>query len=293
MKLLRFSLPVLLFMLILSNGASSATGQFNDFRKALRSGDNETAAVILHEILNSNPFNSGLWKEAADICREQRMASQALVFYKAALNLEKNTRTQAILKNRIDALKKNYCSGLKVDYVVTFATVSVKLLKNILNLPKPAGLQVLESGIRELPGIVVATEKDLKDLEENPGNGTKVAYIDTMQNVKIAKNGKISDNLDNTIPVDRMPSYNQAELMKNLQYPEEAIMNRQQGTVIVKVFINAQGKPIKPEIKSTDNKIFNKAAMDAVLKTKYMPAQQNGQPVGCWMFITIEFVLKK
>ncbi len=297
MLTLKYPLIICIYLLFIFSNLHSAD-RFDEFRQSVKAGDNETAAVILHEIVKSDMYSAQLWREAADICLEESKVSQALVFYKASLNLEKNNAMQDRLKKKIESIKSNCCTGFKLDYVVTFANISVKLLKNLLNLPSPDKLEPTQSGARELPGLVVSSEKELSRLEKktgiSPGNSDDVAYIDTAGKSKKpkskAKNKSIA--IDNTVPVEKMPSYNQAELMKNIVYPEDAIIKMKQGKVIVKVYISSEGKPIKPEIKSSTNKIFNKAAMDAVLKTNFEPAKQNGQPVGCWMFINIDFVLK-
>jgi TonB family protein len=296
---MKFIKNLMLFLLcnLLITVASYSAGDFEEFRTALQNGETETAAVILHEILIADQFSSQLWKQAADICLELKKVTQALVFYKAALNLEKSTPLLNQLKNKIENIKTNCGSDFKIDYVVTFATISVKLLKSILSLPIPADIAPTASGIREIPGLAVKTEKELEKLENSSGsikNSEEVSNIDTKKKnrTKKSKNRDEESTINNTIPVEKMPSYNQTELMKNIVYPEDAILNMKQGKVNVKVFINSEGKPIKPEIKSSTNKIFNKAAMDAVLKTNFESAKQNGQPIGCWMYINIYFVLK-
>jgi TonB family protein len=282
----------ILIALIINQIDTIGASNFAEFKDALIKGETETAALVLHELLKPDPYSSQIWKQAADICFERNMTTQTLVFLKAALNLEKNINSQNQLKSRIDILKENCCTDIKLEYVVTFANTSVKLLKNLLNLPAPSELEPLKNGERQLPGLVIKSEKELEALgvTENPEKSIKL---------KTKKSNKISDRrdveediIDNTVPVEKMPSYNQSELMKNIIYPEDAIIKMKQGKVVVKVFINSKGEPLKPEIKSSTNKIFNKSAMDAVLKTSYEPARQNGQPVGCWMIINIDFVLK-
>lgn len=297
MKLIRCIIIFSILFIFLST-ISKASADFDEFRSALKSGEIEKAAVILHEIVITDQFSPHLWSEAADICHEQKMVSPALVFYKAALNLEKNSVFQNQIKKKIESIKTDCCTGFKLDYVVTFATLSVKLLKNVLNLPLPEKLEPALSGAKELPGLVISSDRDIARLEKSTGinarNTGEIAYIDTNKSGKTKGKKKAKETtIDNTVPVEKMPSYNQSELMKNIVYPEEAILKMKQGKVIVKVFISSEGEPLKPEIKSSTNKMFNRAAMDAVLKTDFEPAKQNGQPVGCWMFINIDFVLKR
>jgi TonB family protein len=83
-----------------------------------------------------------------------------------------------------------------------------------------------------------------------------------------------------------------SDLQAGAEYPKLALKANIEGTVIVKVFITRAGKPTHVGILSSDNKILNQAAMDAVKKYKgFTPAMQNQQPVGMWLTIPIKFQL--
>ncbi|MGA1414539.1 MAG: energy transducer TonB, partial [Candidatus Kapaibacteriota bacterium] len=45
-------------------------------------------------------------------------------------------------------------------------------------------------------------------------------------------------------------------------------------------------------VEKTDSEIFNKSAGDAVMKTQFLPALQNGKPVACWLSVPISFKLR-
>lgn len=94
------------------------------------------------------------------------------------------------------------------------------------------------------------------------------------------------------IKVEKDPIYDDAELMKNIEYPQIAVNSNIQGRVIVNVYINKEGKPVKANITQSDSQMLNDAAVKAILKTTFAPAIQNQVPVGCWLTIPINFVLQ-
>jgi protein TonB len=99
-------------------------------------------------------------------------------------------------------------------------------------------------------------------------------------------------NDDDFIQVEKEVSFDYAELQKLVDYPELAKKAGIQGTVVIKVYINNQGKPTKTQVLASDNKMLNEAATKAITSyTGYKPAIQNKQPVGMWMSIPIKFRL--
>jgi len=94
------------------------------------------------------------------------------------------------------------------------------------------------------------------------------------------------------IAVEQEPSFDLVELQKNVEYPEMARRANISGQVVIRVYIDKEGKPKKHLIQSSDSQMLNDAAIKAVLKTVFTPAIQNKQPTGCWISIPIKFQLK-
>jgi TonB family protein len=94
------------------------------------------------------------------------------------------------------------------------------------------------------------------------------------------------------IAVEQEPSFDLVELQKNVEYPEMARRANISGQVIIRVYIDREGRPKKWLIQSSDSQMLNDAATKAVLKTVFTPAIQNKQPTGCWISIPIKFQLK-
>jgi protein TonB len=91
---------------------------------------------------------------------------------------------------------------------------------------------------------------------------------------------------------EKDPGVDIAQISQNLFYPKIAQNIGVEGKVIVSVYIDKNGKPLKTVIKQSISNMLNESAVNAVMKGIYTPALQNGNPVGCWVTIPIEFRLK-
>jgi protein TonB len=99
-------------------------------------------------------------------------------------------------------------------------------------------------------------------------------------------------NIDEFIPVEKEPYIDLADLQKRIVYPEMARKAGIEGQVVVRVLVDKNGKPKKVVVQSSDSQMLNQAAIDAVMKSTFTPAIQNGQPVMCWVSIPIRFKLR-
>lgn len=95
------------------------------------------------------------------------------------------------------------------------------------------------------------------------------------------------------IPTEIQPTTDMAALQKSIDYPEMARRAGIEGKVVIRVWIDKNGQPKKPEILKSDSKLLNDAALKAVMNAPFSPAIQNKQPVGCWMTIPIKFSLSQ
>jgi len=81
------------------------------------------------------------------------------------------------------------------------------------------------------------------------------------------------------------------ELQKNIKYPEKARQNGIEGKVFVKVFVDEKGNVAGTKIMKSDGVDFDKAAVEAIRKLRFTPAQVNGKPVKVVLVIPIQFKL--
>lgn len=121
---------------------------------------------------------------------------------------------------------------------------------------------------------------------------------------------------------DSVPEFDSSEITRRLQYPKENLKEGTQGYAVVKVHVNERGKVIESHISesfaratlkgkvvvriwvdrdgkamllvidSSDNKVFDAAAVEAVKKMRFTPAIDSRQkPVRAWITIPVKFQL--
>lgn len=83
-------------------------------------------------------------------------------------------------------------------------------------------------------------------------------------------------------------------LMENIRYPEIARESGVHGIVSLRAYIDKYGNVTDIVIiKGIPSTRLNEAAIDAVKKTKFRPAQQRDHAVGVWMNLNINFSLNR
>ena len=77
-------------------------------------------------------------------------------------------------------------------------------------------------------------------------------------------------------------------------YPRPAIQRGIEGTVMLRVHVDASGNPIEVSIEhSSGSRILDEAALKHVkARWKFVPAQSNGQAVEAWGLVPVEYVLQ-
>ena len=80
-------------------------------------------------------------------------------------------------------------------------------------------------------------------------------------------------------------------MIKNVVYPQTAKDQGIQGKVLVKTIIDEKGKVVETEILESVNEDCDKAAMDAIKKTKFTPGIKDNKPVKAEVTIPVMFKL--
>lgn len=76
-------------------------------------------------------------------------------------------------------------------------------------------------------------------------------------------------------------------------YPTSAKRLGETGTVMLRVLVNALGRPDKVEVeRSSGYSRLDRAALDAVRKWKFVPAKQGDQAISAWVLVPLNFELK-
>ena len=176
----------------------------------------------------------------------------------------------------------------KPDLPLTPAIIKLPAfgIKEIAGNPVPVPETTIKSG-----GEFTPFEK-LANAMSHPGNNENVPFSTDVNLTKQTVNVFVhEDELppDIFIPVEKEPYIDLAELQKRIVYPKLAIAAGVQGKVIVRVLVNKEGSPVKSIIEYSENELLNEAAVNAVMKSVFIPAIQNNSPVSLWVSIPVQF----
>jgi len=85
-----------------------------------------------------------------------------------------------------------------------------------------------------------------------------------------------------------------AYLRENTMYPMLALTNNVMGTVVVKVLIDADGKPIKTKVVETLDPDCDAEAVRLIMAMpNWLPAESNKKPTKYWVKVEVPFVLSQ
>jgi protein TonB len=77
-----------------------------------------------------------------------------------------------------------------------------------------------------------------------------------------------------------------------IPYPRVAVLNREQGTVMLKVFVGVDGRPQQVEIEhSSGSRALDVAARDAVKRWTFKPGMRGGAAYAAWALVPVTFTL--
>lgn len=91
-----------------------------------------------------------------------------------------------------------------------------------------------------------------------------------------------------------MPADSNAAYLNNPKpdYPMEARQRHWQGTVLLRVYVGADGKALQVNIqRSSNHDTLDESALDAVKQWRFVPAKRGDTPEPCWVTVPIVFEL--
>jgi protein TonB len=75
-------------------------------------------------------------------------------------------------------------------------------------------------------------------------------------------------------------------------YPRSARRNGEQGTVTLRVYVNADGVPAAIELdRSSGSSALDAAALESVKSWRFVPARRGTDPVAAWVIVPVVFRL--
>lgn len=142
------------------------------------------------------------------------------------------------------------------------------VMPDLNNLPVNTGTEGIGSGGVDAGGISsepVKIEEKKPVVEEEPN-----------------RDDFVSVEVEPT-PIDNIQSL--------VEYPDVAKRAGLEGKAIVSALIDKDGRVIKVEVDKADYPVFADAAKKAMMKARFTPARQNGEPVKLWYTLPIVFKL--
>ncbi len=138
------------------------------------------------------------------------------------------------------------------------------------------------------PEQTIATQQELSKIAGpvTSGNGGGDSVGVSLGDFKVGDDGPPPD----FVPVEKQPQIISQPIPK---YPELAQRAGIEGKVIVRIWVDKDGKPHKAIVMRSDAEIFNQPAVDAAMGTRFTPAIMNKGPVAVWVVIPYTFRLNQ
>ena len=147
---------------------------------------------------------------------------------------------------------------------------------------------------------VLPIKKRIKMMNKKKTNNsvTNVTVDNKVAPVSVLQKQKTPDNDQKVYTVvSEMPKFNGnlfQWLAQNIKYPAEASQKHQQGTVMIKFVVEADGRVRQAEIIRGASPSLDKEAMRIVsIMPKWIPGKQDGRPVAVYYTLPIKFKLSK
>jgi protein TonB len=159
-----------------------------------------------------------------------------------------------------------------------------------MNPGAPEPINVAESPVKNSVGTPVPVPEAVADPEktlspQNLFNQTGPADV----------GGEGGEEAPIEIPEPAPPPFRIVEEMPKIVrsvtpvYPEIALRAGLEGTVIVKFWVDKEGKPREVSVLQSNEDIFNDAAIAAAKQYVFTPAYMNSGPVSVWITIPFRF----
>ncbi|MEK9136376.1 MAG: TonB family protein, partial [Bacteroidota bacterium] len=156
--------------------------------------------------------------------------------------------------------------------------VSAPVSKPTVGAPVP----VPDAEVSPEQTIASQTEMSQQVAPVTEGLGNEGAVIE--QDITIEDEGP---------PADFVPYEKEPQLVKKIEpkYPELAMRAGLEGKVIVKIWVDKEGKVRQVVVLKSDAEIFNDTAVEAAKQFVFTPAYMNNGPVAVWVSFPFRFKL--
>lgn len=136
------------------------------------------------------------------------------------------------------------------------------------------------------PEATIATQTEMSQqvapIVEGTGGNNEVSIE---QDIQIEDEGP---------PADFVPYEKEPQIVKRVEpkYPELAMRAGIEGKVIVKIWVDKEGKVKQVVVLKSDAEIFNEPSIEAAKQFVFTPAYMNNGPVAVWVSFPFRYTLK-
>lgn len=112
--------------------------------------------------------------------------------------------------------------------------------------------------------------------------------------VAAASSSSVASTMQSSEKADMVEPRFDADYLNNPAptYPRLSRRHREQGVVMLRVYVLASGTPDRVELKTSSGfALLDEAALEAVRRWKFVPAQAGGKAMAAWVNVPIEFSL--
>lgn len=280
-------------------------------KKAFSSKDYQKAYMSIQQDLKDNPKNPDVLILAGDIYNALGNLDSAIILYKIVEKLQPGNYGIPRKIGQIQATKKDYKSSISIlsslvkDFPkdpwnhlafadVLFSAGKLPEAEKSYNEAKKLNTRLWQVSIGLANIALKKGDQNLAIIQFEDALKIDPGMMDIRrQHVKLVKDNKDPDpSPDETISVNKSPFADNSLIMSKLQYPELAKKAGLEGKVVLRVLVRRNGSVKKYIVENSDSELFNKSAGDAVMKTQFLPALQNGKPVACWLSVPISFKIR-
>ncbi len=141
------------------------------------------------------------------------------------------------------------------------------------------------------PEQTIATQKELSQIAgqgNEGGTGTGQIQKDISVEDKPEQKLDIDEAPPDFVPFEQAPT---PVKQVSPNYPDIARRAELEGSVIVKAWVDREGKVKKAVVLKSDAEVFNQPAIDAAMQWVFTPALQQKKPVAVWVAIPFKFRL--
>ncbi|NUQ80942.1 MAG: TonB family protein [Bacteroidetes bacterium] len=156
-------------------------------------------------------------------------------------------------------------------------------------------------------GVLIASNSSKSVEVKQPGLTQIKPVADQIQGAEPGPSADTSSEypglqtIPEEVPADVLVDYPDTEpapegglkaVIRNIEYPDQAIRMFIQGKVVVSVLVNSKGEPERVDVLTSAHPVLSEAAINTIYKTRFIAATQGGRAISARVNLPVQFVLR-